>query len=88
MRICACYNKIMKKKEFVYQFETLFEPNGQGYTVTVPDLPGLVTEGRSLRDAREMARDAIRCHLEALLKDTATRTRMARSEKLAGVVRA
>jgi predicted RNase H-like HicB family nuclease len=40
-----------------------------GYQVTVPLLPGLTTYGRTLAEAREMARDAIRCHLEGLQKD-------------------
>ena len=58
-----------KRKEVIYQYEVIFESNSQGYTVTVPKLPGLVTEGNNLREAREMAKDAIRCYLEALLKD-------------------
>jgi HicB-like antitoxin of HicAB toxin-antitoxin system len=37
-----------------------------GYQVTVPLLPGLITYGRTLAEAREMARDAMRCHLEGL----------------------
>lgn len=57
------------RKEVVYQYEALFDPNGAGYTVTVPKLPGLVTEGGSLKEAREMAKDAIRCYLEAILKE-------------------
>jgi antitoxin HicB len=40
-----------------------------GYQVTVPLLPGLITYGRTLAEAREMARDAIQCHLEGLKKD-------------------
>src|SRR6266550_2593153 len=40
-----------------------------GYQVTVPLLPGLITHGRTLAEAREMARDAIRCQLEGLKKD-------------------
>lgn len=58
-----------KHKEIVYQYETIFEPNGAGYTVVVPQLPGLVTEGDNLKEAREMAKDAIRCYMEALLKE-------------------
>ncbi len=58
-----------KRKETIYQYEVIFDPNGQGYTVTVPKLPGLVTEGDNLQEARDMAKDAIRCYLEALLKD-------------------
>lgn len=58
-----------KRKETIYQYDVVFDPNGAGYTVTVPKLPGLVTEGDNLKEARAMAKDAIRCHLEALLKD-------------------
>ena len=57
------------RKENIYQYEAVFEPNGAGYTVTVPALPGLITEGDNLKEAREMAHDAIKCYLEALLKD-------------------
>ncbi len=53
----------------------------RGYQVTVPLLPGLVTCGRTLGEAREMAADAIRVHLEGLRKggepipdETTTRT--------------
>ena len=58
-----------KHKEIIYQYEAIFDRNGAGYTVVVPNLPGLVTEGDNLKEAREMAKDAIRCYLEALLKD-------------------
>ncbi len=58
-----------KHKEIIYQYEAIFDPNGEGYTVTVPNLPGLVTEGNNLKQARGMTKDAIRCYLEALLKD-------------------
>ena len=58
-----------KHREIIYQYEAIFEPNGAGYTVTIPKLPGLVTEGDNIKEAREMAKDAIKCYLEALLKD-------------------
>jgi len=49
---------------------TIFEPLVEGgFQVIVPALPGIVTFGRTLEEAREMARDAITCHLRALLKD-------------------
>lgn len=64
-----------KRQEIIYHFDALFDPNGAGYTVTVPKLPGLVTEGSSLKEAREMARDAIRCHLEGILKERAAMRR-------------
>jgi predicted RNase H-like HicB family nuclease len=34
-----------------------------------PTFPEIVTFGRSLDEARAMARDALRCHLEGLRKD-------------------
>jgi len=53
-----------------YSFTAFFEPNElKGYTVTVPVLPGLITEGRTLEEAKDMAHEAIRCYLEGLLKD-------------------
>ncbi len=53
-----------------YSFTVLYEPAEEGgYTVTVPALPGLVTEGDTLEEARAMAQDAIRCYLESLQKD-------------------
>lgn len=52
-----------------YEYTAFFEANENGgYTVTVPALPGLVTEGKTLEDAREMAKDAIRCYIEGLKK--------------------
>lgn len=74
---------VKKRREVVYQYETIFDPNGQGYTVTVPKLPGLVTEGANLVESREMAKDAIRCYLEAILKDNSSESGSAeRKEKL------
>ena len=40
-----------------------------GYQVIIPALPGIVTYGRTLEEAREMAQDAILCHIRGLLKD-------------------
>lgn len=71
-----------KHKESIYQYDAIFDPNGAGYTVTVPKLPGLVTEGNNLRNAREMAKDAIRCHLEALLKDRKTSFSKSHKERI------
>ena len=51
----------------MYEYTAFFEENEHGgYTVTVPALPGLVTEGKNLEDARHMAQDAIRCYLDGL----------------------
>lgn len=51
-------------------YAVVFEPAEEGgYTVTCPALPGLVTEGDTLDEARERARDAIRLYLESLIED-------------------
>ncbi len=53
-----------------YAYTAVFEPAEEGgYTVTVPALPGLVTEADTLEEARVMAHDAIRGYLEGLQKD-------------------
>jgi antitoxin HicB len=61
-----------RKQEKVteHSFAVFFEPAAEGgYVVTCPALPGLVTEGDTLKEARSMAADAIRAYLESLRKD-------------------
>ncbi len=41
------------------------EPEG-GYTVIVPSLPGCITYGKDLEEAKKMAREAIELCLESL----------------------
>lgn len=51
-------------------YRVIYEPLAEGgFQVIVPALPGIVTYGRTLDEAREMAHDAIACHLRGLLKD-------------------
>ena len=53
-----------------YTFTMLFEPAEEGgFVVTCPALPGLVTEGDTLEEARLMAEDALRGYLESLRED-------------------
>jgi len=53
-----------------YTFTMLFEPAEEGgYVVTCPALPGLVTEGDTMEEARRMAEDALRLYLETLIED-------------------
>jgi predicted RNase H-like HicB family nuclease len=57
-----------KTKE--YNFTVIYEPvEDGGYQVVVPSLPGLITYGQTFEEAKEMAEDAIRCHLEGLEKE-------------------
>lgn len=44
------------------------DPEG-GYTVTVPVLPGCVTQGETLEEAIVMAKDAIQLYIESLIAD-------------------
>ena len=53
-----------------YSFTILVEPNDpDGYLVTCPALPGLVTQGDTLDEAYEMAQDAIQVYLESLVAE-------------------
>jgi len=42
------------------------DPDEGGYTVTVPALPGCITEGETLVEGLANVREAIKCHLEGL----------------------
>jgi predicted RNase H-like HicB family nuclease len=56
-------------KATVYTYTVLFEPAAEGgYTVTVPMLPGVITEGDTLTEARERVKEAIRGYLKVLRK--------------------
>ena len=53
-----------------YTYTVLFQPAEEGgFVATCPALPGRVTEGDTLEEARAMAHDAIRAYLESLYKD-------------------
>lgn len=50
-----------------YAFPAVFHPNEDGtYTVTFPDLPGCITEGKSLQNSFYMARATLTQWLEYL----------------------
>lgn len=56
-------------KASMYTYTVLFEPAVEGgYTVTVPMLPGVITEGNTLNEARKRAKEAIRGYLKVLRK--------------------
>ena len=51
-------------------YRVIYEPLAEGgFQVIVPALRGIVTYGRTIDEAGEMAHDAISCHLQGLLKD-------------------
>lgn len=50
-----------------YVYPALFHPNGDGsFTVTYPDLPGCISEGKSLGNAMYMAQSALTQWVEYL----------------------
>jgi len=54
-----------------YEYTVLLDPDEEegGFTVTVPALPGVVTQGNTLEAALAMAVDAISLYIEDLLAD-------------------
>ena len=53
-----------------YGYRVIYEPLSEGgYQVIVPAFPEIITYGRTRVESREMARDAIVCHIKGLLKD-------------------
>jgi predicted RNase H-like HicB family nuclease len=60
--------KSLKKK--IYQFTAIFEKNEDGgYTVTVPSLPGCISEGDTFDEALKNIKEAITLYLEVMKKD-------------------
>lgn len=51
------------------QFNIIFRPEEEGgFTAIVPSLPGCITYGRDLKEAKKMAIDAIYGYLESVKK--------------------
>jgi predicted RNase H-like HicB family nuclease len=60
-------SKIMKQSKLHYNL--IFRPELEGgFTVSVPSLPGCITYGKTLEEAREMAVDAIYGYIRSLKK--------------------
>jgi antitoxin HicB len=57
----------MKKSRGHFNVVLRPDPEG-GFTAIVPVLPGCVTYGRTLAEARKMAKDAISAYIESLKK--------------------
>ncbi len=55
--------------EKILRYNVVFRPEPEGgFTVFVPSLPGCITYGRDLAEAREMVVDAIKGYLLSLRK--------------------
>lgn len=56
-----------KKTVRVYTYTAVFEPAEEGgYTVTVPSLPGCISEGDTFEEARDNIREAMELYLEEM----------------------
>ncbi|MBI4092121.1 MAG: type II toxin-antitoxin system HicB family antitoxin [Candidatus Levybacteria bacterium] len=56
----------------IYTYRTIIEPDEKGFHGFVPLLRGLHTVGKTIEETQKNLREAIRCHLEGLLKDKIT----------------
>ena len=50
------------------KYNIVFTPDKSGFIVTVPSLPGCVTYGKTLSEAKKQAKDAIKAYLASLDK--------------------
>lgn len=59
-----------KKTRKILKYTAMFEPSEEGgYVVTVPLLPGLVTQGDTFEEATKMVKDAIKGYIAVLKED-------------------
>lgn len=51
------------------EYTIILDPDaeGRGYTVTVPALPGCITQGKTVEECIERAKDAIALYIEDLI---------------------
>jgi antitoxin HicB len=67
IRGCLHHEEAISRMMHTYTLVFSPEPEG-GFTVTCPALPGLVTYGETLDEARAMARDAMEGLIEVMLE--------------------
>jgi antitoxin HicB len=58
----------MNSRSYTYTIVLDRDPDVGGYVATCPALPGVVTEGETVEETLEMAKDAIKGYLESLEK--------------------
>ena len=57
----------MSQRQYTYTIILDPDPEEGVYAVTVPALPGCFTQGETVEEAIEMAKDAIALHIEGLI---------------------
>ncbi|MEK7573348.1 MAG: type II toxin-antitoxin system HicB family antitoxin [Patescibacteria group bacterium] len=61
-------NKSLSRK--ILKYTAIFEPAEEGgYVVSVPALPGCVTQGETFEEATAMVKDAMKGYLEVLKEE-------------------
>jgi antitoxin HicB len=56
-------------KTKIYDYTVIFKPlEDGGFDVIVPAIPEICTFGDTIKEAREMAEDAIKCYIESALE--------------------
>ena len=64
-----CYNShdmVKKKLAKVFQYTAVFEPEKVGYSVTIPVLPGCISQGETFEEALKNITEAAELYLEDL----------------------
>ena len=59
----------MSGRQYTYTIMLDPDPDEEGYVLTVPALPGCFTQGETVEEAIERAKEAIQCHIEGLIAD-------------------
>jgi antitoxin HicB len=62
---------ILEEKPIMRKYTIILEPDLEegGYTVRVPALPGCITQGETIEQCIERAREAIAGYIESLIAD-------------------
>jgi antitoxin HicB len=58
---------VTSKRE--YRFSIVLTPDEGSYAVSVPSLPGCFSQGQTIGEAIENAKEAIALHIECMLED-------------------
>ncbi len=53
------------------RYAVVFEKSSTGYSAYLPDLPGCVASGKTLKKVKRLIREAAKMHLQAMRKDLA-----------------
>lgn len=60
---------VIQTKTGKYEVLIWYDKKDKAYLVRVPNLPGVVTFGTTLSEAKKMAKDAIELYCDCLLKE-------------------